>query len=188
MDLRGVLGLAVVTFPVSEIGIALFKRGPRSAKVDDRGSQRLLWLVIICSVGLAVAVSGLRATEFRFGATIPRLAAACLLLGGLALRWASILTLGRYFTADVATQGGQTVVTAGPYRHVRHPSYTGLLLAFLGLGVFFGNWLSLAVLMVPVTLAMFHRIRLEETVLTGTLGPAYAAYCARTKRLIPGIL
>lgn len=52
---------------------------------------------------------------------------------------------------------GQPVITAGPYRYVRHPSYTGLLLAFLGLGVFFGNWLSVIVLFVPITFAVIHR-------------------------------
>ena len=62
------------------------------------------------------------------------------------------------------------------------------LLAFLGLGVFFRNWLSLGVLMIPITLAVIHRIRLEESVLVSALGPAYSAYCARTKRLIPGVL
>jgi protein-S-isoprenylcysteine O-methyltransferase len=80
------------------------------------------------------------------------------------------------------------VIAAGPYRYVRHPSYAGLLLAFLGLGVFFGNWLSLGVLMIPITLAVIHRIRLEESMLVSALGPAYNAYCARTKRLIPGVL
>jgi protein-S-isoprenylcysteine O-methyltransferase len=106
----------------------------------------------------------------------------------LVLRWTAILTLGRFFTANVTIHEGQMVIAAGPYRYVRHPSYAGLLLAFLGLGVFFGNWLSLGVLMIPITLAVIHRIRLEESMLVSALGPAYNAYCARTKRLIPGVL
>jgi protein-S-isoprenylcysteine O-methyltransferase Ste14 len=79
------------------------------------------------------------------------------------------------------------VVTSGPYRYLGHPSYTGLLLAFGGLGVFFGSWLSVAVLLVPITLALVHRIHLEESVLTSTLGPAYVASRARTKRLVRGV-
>ncbi len=150
--------------------------------------MRLLWLVIVPCVVLAIAVGGYRAARLPFSATIQELTAAGLLLGGLVLRWAAILTLGRFFTANIAIHEDQPVITTGPYRYVRHPSYTGLLLAFLGLGVFFGSWLSLVVLMIPITLAVIHRIRLEESVLVNALGPAYAAYCARTKRLIPGIL
>ncbi len=95
--------------------------------------MRLLWLVITPCVVLAIAVSGYRAASLPFSATIQELTAASLLLGGLVLRWAAILTLGRFFTAAIAIHEGQPVITAGPYRYVRHPSYTGLLLAFLGL-------------------------------------------------------
>jgi len=109
------------------------------------------------------------------------------LVVGLLLRWTAIFTLGRFFAADVAIHEGQLVVSAGPYRHVRHPSYTGLMLAFLGLGVFFDSWLSVAGLMIPITLAVMHRIRHEESVLVGALGPAYSTSCARTKQLIPWV-
>lgn len=177
--------LLVLCFPVSEVAIAVFKRGSSAAAVDDRGSMRLLWMVIVPSVALAVAASDYRATGLPCSAAAREFVAATLLGGGLALRWIAILTLGRYFTANVAVQPGQSVISAGPYRHLRHPSYTGLLLAFLGLGVFFGNWLSLAALMVPITLAIVYRLRLEESVLVGALGQPYSAYCARTKRLIP---
>jgi protein-S-isoprenylcysteine O-methyltransferase len=186
--LRTVLRLAVIFFPVSEIALALVKRGSRTAKVDDRGSMLVLWLVIGVCVALAVGVSGYRAARLSLSATILDLTAASLLLGGLLLRWAAIVTLGRFFTANIAIHEGQSVISSGPYRYVRHPSYTGLLLAFFGLGVFLGSWLSLVVLMIPIALAVSHRIRLEESVLLRALGPAYSAYCARTKRLIPGVL
>lgn len=188
MILRTVLRLAILFFPVSEIALALVKRRSRTAKVDDRGSLRLLWLVITSSVVLAIAVPDYRPTSLPFSVTIRELTATSLLFGGLVLRWAAILTLGRFFTTNIAIHEGQPIITAGPYRYVRHPSYTGLLLAFLGLGVFFGNWFSLVVLMIPITLAVIHRIRLEESVLVSALGPAYSAYCTRTKRLIPGVL
>jgi protein-S-isoprenylcysteine O-methyltransferase len=181
------LRLAVVFFPLSEIALALAKRDSKTITADDRGSMRVFWLVIGPCVMLAIAVSGYRATRLTFAATIQELTAATLLLGGLVLRWTAVLTLGRFFTAYIAIHEGQPVITAGPYRYVRHPSYTGLLLAFLGLGVFLGNWLSVIVLFVPITFAVIHRIRLEESVLAGALGPAYSAYCARTKRLIPGV-
>jgi protein-S-isoprenylcysteine O-methyltransferase len=89
---------------------------------------------------------------------------------------------------DVAIQQGHSLVELGLYRFVRHPSYSGLLLAFLGLGLFFANWLSLVVLMVPITLAVINRIAKEERALLLALGPSYAGYCARTKRLFPGLV
>jgi protein-S-isoprenylcysteine O-methyltransferase len=185
--LHTVLRFAVVLFPASEIAVALVKRNSRTAKADDRGSMRLLWLVTGASVILAIALSGVRAVRLPFAATTRELIATGLLLGGLVLRWTAILTLGRFFTTNVAIHDGQRVITSGPYRYVRHPSYTGLLLAFLGLGVFFGSWLSVIVLFVPITLAVVHRIQVEESVLAGALGPAYSEYCTHTKRLIPRV-
>jgi protein-S-isoprenylcysteine O-methyltransferase len=185
MDL--LLPLVLVFFPASEVAIAVFKRGSPDARANDRGSMRLIWVVIVCAVALAVVASTYRAAGLPLSAGMQALAAAILLVGGLMLRWTAILTLGRYFTANVAVQADQAVVATGPYRYLRHPSYTGLLLAFLGLGVFFGNWLSLAVLMVPITLALVYRIRIEESVLAEALGPACVRHAASTKRLVPWV-
>ncbi|PYL73808.1 MAG: hypothetical protein DMF22_00625 [Verrucomicrobia bacterium] len=77
------------------------------------------------------------------------------------------------------------MIDSGPYRHIRHPTYTGALLAFVGLGFCFGNWLSILFLTVPIIAAFLWRIRIEERALTDALGEDYHAYAARTKRLIP---
>jgi protein-S-isoprenylcysteine O-methyltransferase len=110
------------------------------------------------------------------------------MIGGLALRWWAVVTLGRFFTVDVATHADHSLVDTGPFHFVRHPSYTGLLLAFLGFGVSMGNALSLLVLMPPIVAALSYRMRVEEAALRGALGAPYADYCARTKRLIPGVI
>jgi len=110
-----------------------------------------------------------------------------LLIGGVAVRWLAIRTLGRFFTVDVAVHREHRVVQSGLYRYVRHPSYTGVLVAMLGAGLAFGNWLSLAALMLPLTLSLLYRIRVEEAVLLEALGEEYREYCGRTKRLIPGV-
>jgi len=109
-------------------------------------------------------------------------------LAGLALRLVSILTLGRLFTVNVAIHSDHPVVEKGPYRFVRHPSYSGLLLAFIGLGVSFQSWLSILVLLVPIVLAVVNRVATEERALLSFLGPPYTAYCARTKRFIPWVV
>jgi len=106
---------------------------------------------------------------------------------GIALRAWSILTLGRFFTYAVMVQEGQRVVEDGPYRVLRHPSYTGLLLVFAGTGLALDNWLALAAIVLLPLAAVLVRIRAEEAALTRELGDAYRAYSARTRRLVPGV-
>jgi protein-S-isoprenylcysteine O-methyltransferase len=155
--------------------------------VDDRGTMRLLWITIGAALVAAILLQNVPGTRLPLARGARTAVALALLLGGLALRWAAIAALGRWFTTDVAVRPGQRVVTSGPYRRLRHPSYAGLMLAFLGLGVSFGSWLSLLVLTLPILLALVRRIRVEETVLRRELGDDYAAYAARTRRLVPGI-
>ena len=64
----------------------------------------------------------------------------------------------------------------------------GLLLAFVGLGISFGSWLSILALMLPICFAVLNRVRKEEHALIAALGSEYAEYCSRTKRFIPGLL
>jgi len=65
--------------------------------------------------------------------------------------------------------------------------YTGALLAFLGLGFCFGNWLSILFLTVPIIGAFLWRIRIEETALLDALGREYRDYMRRTERLVPWV-
>lgn len=188
MILRAVLWVVVILFPVSEIVLALLKRASSGvANVQDRGSMRLLWLVIVTSVCMAIAFQWVPTARLRLSVVFLRALALGLMIAGLAVRWVSIFTLGRFFTVDVAIQVDHTLVEAGLYRHLRHPSYFGLLLVFLGLGLIFANWLSLIVIVVPITLAVLNRIAKEENALRDALGASYVAYCSRTKRLVPGL-
>jgi protein-S-isoprenylcysteine O-methyltransferase len=187
--IQRILLIMVVLFPVSEVALSLVKhsRG-ESARSEDQGSLRLLWLSIAAGVGLAITAQQVSWARFQGPLSIVCVAALVLMVGGLALRWAAILTLGSLFTVDVAIHTDHTVVQTGLYRFVRHPSYTGLLVAFLGLGIFFDNWLSLVGLLVPITCGVLWRVAKEERALLDALGPAYAAYRARTKRFIPWLV
>ncbi|MBV9023551.1 MAG: isoprenylcysteine carboxylmethyltransferase family protein [Streptomycetaceae bacterium] len=106
---------------------------------------------------------------------------------GIALRLWAIITLGRFFRGTVHIQQHHQVVTSGPYRWVRHPAYSGILLAAAALSLIMGNVASWAVFMVCCLLATCYRIRVEERVLTEALGTAYTDYAARTRRLIPKV-
>jgi protein-S-isoprenylcysteine O-methyltransferase Ste14 len=180
--------MLVAIFPISEIALAVFGRASaRTARVEDRGSLRLLWLVIAVSLGIAIALQWVPGFRLPLSSTHRRLLSLVLLSAGLVLRWAAILTLGHLFTVDVAIQSNHSLVQTGLYGLIRHPSYTGLLVSFLGLGVFFGSWPGLLALVVPITFAVFNRIVKEEQALLEAFGAPYAAYCARTKRLVPGL-
>ena len=186
--IQRLLSIAVLLFPVSEITLGIVKRSrDRGARSDDRGSMRVLWVTIVLAVAVAVVVQDVAWARLPGPAYVSRLLALVLLVGGLVIRWIAILTLGRFFTVDIAIHSDHRVVQSGLYRFVRHPSYTGLLLAFLGLGVHFDNWLSILILMIPITLAVYNRVVKEEAALTASLGSEYGAYCSRTRRFVPGL-
>ncbi len=108
-----------------------------------------------------------------------------LILAGAGLRWSSFWALGQYFTFTVNVSCDQQVVTAGPYRVLRHPGYTGGLLAMIGIGVVYANWIGLAGFVAPCLIIIVWRIRIEETALLRTTGEPYRAYAAHHKRLLP---
>ena len=98
------------------------------------------------------------------------------------------MSLGKFFTVDVAIQEEHILVVRGLYKYVRHPSYAGLLVEFIGLALYFGSWVSLMVIVIPLAGAILYRIRCEETVLREKFGKQYEEYMAHTKALIPGIV
>ena len=95
--------------------------------------------------------------------------------------------LGRYFTFSVAVHADQPVIEAGPYRYIRHPSYTGALITLAGLGLALGNWAGLIALLACMAIAYGYRIRIEESALVAALGEPYKKYIRRTYRLLPYI-
>lgn len=108
-----------------------------------------------------------------------------LMLAGAAFRWYAIRVLGRFFTRSVATRAGQIVVEAGPYRLIRHPSYSGALLTLLGLGLALTNWASLLLVLAGGLFGYLWRVRVEERALCADLGQPYRDYMRRTRRFVP---
>jgi protein-S-isoprenylcysteine O-methyltransferase len=176
-----------VLYGFSELGLTIFRRAGKAASSADRGSLSLLWIVILASVYLAVVLA--RALpQFSFGPRpIFEIIGVAVFTAGISLRWYAIIVLGRFFTVNVAIAQDHRLIEEGPYRFVRHPSYTGSLLAFLGLGFCYCNWASLAVLMIPILAVFLRRMQVEEAALVAAFGDRYRDYARRTKRLIPAI-
>ena len=185
MRLSLVLGLIYL---ISEALLSITRRGrSKTGEKQDRSTLRVIWIVIMASIAAGVFV----AANWRAGALphghVFAIVGVALFVAGLLLRWWAIVTLGRFFTVDVTIEKDHELVERGPFRLVRHPSYTGVLLAFVGFALTLRNWGAILVILVPIFAAFIHRMNVEEEALQRALGPRYAEYMARTKRLIPGV-
>jgi protein-S-isoprenylcysteine O-methyltransferase Ste14 len=173
----------------SSLDIMTLKRLRTGIQRQDKGSHVVLLCLIVFGLllGLLLAwkvpvTASSSVSLFLFWLGI------FLMYAGIALRFYAITVLGAFFTTTVAVAPEQTVVEAGPYRLIRHPSYTGLLLILLGFGLSLTNWLSVLVIMGCALIGFSYRIRVEEHVLKAHLGQRYQEYMRRTKRLIPFVL
>jgi protein-S-isoprenylcysteine O-methyltransferase len=184
LPISALLGLF---YGLSEAGLGILKRSRNDSVDADRNSLRFLWITILLSVTTGILAAD-RLPGAAIGGGAPLFGVSCALFAaGLVLRWYSIFYLGRFFTVNVAIHSRHEIIDTGPYRHIRHPSYSGALLAFLGLALSLDNWASLALIMLPVLMAFRRRIRIEERALANGLGQPYTNYMQRTKRLIPGV-
>jgi protein-S-isoprenylcysteine O-methyltransferase Ste14 len=118
---------------------------------------------------------------------LPAVAGIAVMWAGFGLRVWAVRTLGRFFRVEVTVDADQTVVDTGPYARVRHPSYTGLLVFYLGLGICLDSYLSVAAAVLLPLAAVVNRIAHEERTLRRELGEAYEVYMSRTRRLVPGV-
>jgi protein-S-isoprenylcysteine O-methyltransferase len=180
------VGYAIVIVP-EMIGVFVQRSGASDQK-RDRKSVVLLYAGITVSLTLAFYLANTwQAAQIVPQRHIMTLAGVALMLGGTAFRWYSIAVLGRFFTRDVAIRPDHRIVRAGPYRFLRHPSYTGWLIAVTGIGGALNNWASLCALLVINFIVWRHRMNVEEAALTAVFGDAYLAYQKETSRLVPGV-
>jgi protein-S-isoprenylcysteine O-methyltransferase Ste14 len=184
-----ILSMTYVLWIASEIVWTRSRRPAREAQRNDRYSGLVLMLCLWVGVSAAF-VAAFADPQFAIRPVRPLLfgLGVALMLAGMALRWYSIFVLGRYFTVVVAIQPGHTVVERGPYRFVRHPSYSGTLLTILGLGLALTNWVSVIAAVLLTALGYSYRIAVEERTLLAALGEPYRQYMKRTKRIIPFVI
>jgi len=154
---------------------------------SETQSQKMLWLTILISLGLALACKQLAWQPIPLVYLPRQLLALILFIGGLWLRHWSIRHLGHFFTTRVTIQQQHSLIQSGPYKLIRHPAYTGLLLALAAAGLAMGDYVALLASTLPPFLAFKVRIELEEHMLKQQFNQAYLDYSNRSWKLIPGI-
>src|SRR5689334_12705104 len=114
-----------IIYGLSEMLLTIVtRRGQRDASADA-GSLRLIWIVVGASITAQFFVAGAFPAAMFRDVELARAVGIGAFVLGAALRWYAIFYLGRYFTVDVRVAEHQHVVDTGPYRFIRHPSYTG---------------------------------------------------------------
>jgi protein-S-isoprenylcysteine O-methyltransferase Ste14 len=182
------LNFVAALWVVFEIWLIVRDRIRGKGKMEhDRGTIYLNFASIAVGLTAAGFISG--HTEFRLpgGSNAAFWIGLAIMATGFFVRVWAVTALGASFRTTVETHVNQKVKKDGPYRLVRHPSYSGLLLMCTGYGIASLNWLSLIVAIVLPLCALLYRVRVEEEVLVKSLGTEYEEYQGQTKRLIPWI-
>jgi protein-S-isoprenylcysteine O-methyltransferase Ste14 len=188
MSPLGAVRVVAIVWLISEVILQVATRGRRGeTAVHDRGSLALIWIAVVVGIFAGLVLRKVPAAAISGPSVWLQAAGLLLLVLGLGIRWLAVVTLGRMYSTTVAVHQEHQLIRAGPYRRVRHPAYSGLLLILLGFALAHGNWLTLGAILVPSTAAILYRIRVEEASMIDAFGEKYADYRKSTKRLIPGV-
>ena len=165
------------------------RKSAKRVDSQDHGSIRFIMTVQWIALLIAYPIAFVRAWSFPERAQLPLfIVGVLMLISGSLLRRYCWRTLGKYFTGDVQARNDQPVIRSGPYRWVRHPSYTGGMMMFIGLGLTLGSWVSVALLTIATIVAYGYRVTVEERVLLDTIGEPYGSYMKERKRFIPYVV
>lgn len=176
----------VSAFTLSGIIINLWKRVPTKINQSQNDGRTLLLFRLIIPTAIIVSLSFyfLDLGNILFPTRVIYLGYILVFLG-LAIRWIAVVSLGKSFTVKITIQSGQTLKTNGIYNRIRHPSYTGLLIYYLGLGLAMHNWICIILLIVLPVYVVKKRIDLEETVLLAHFKDEFKAYMEKSWKLFP---
>lgn len=169
-------------------------RRVKSARRSEPALPRLLkyWLPLAVAVLLLAGPDEWYAGSWLGQHLLPpslliALAGTALTALGVAFACWARYVLGRNWSSVVQVKQDHELIQRGPYACVRHPIYSGLLLAFFGTALAIGEWRGL--LSVVIVFASFwFKLRLEERWMRESFGPVYEGYMQRVKALIPGVL
>jgi protein-S-isoprenylcysteine O-methyltransferase Ste14 len=188
MDQKVIVIIAIsYLYGFFEVFMNLYQRSKsKVTSSSDKGS--LWWLYGLITVGYALsfAIGATKVGRIYDWNTFFAIGMALVVIG-LMIRVYSILTLNQFFTYSVAKVENHQIAETGLYKFIRHPGYLGQLIIFVGISTSISNWVSILVMMIPITLGYLYRITVEEKFMMEQLGEDYLNYQKRTKRFIPMI-
>ncbi|MCS7298375.1 MAG: isoprenylcysteine carboxylmethyltransferase family protein [Spirochaetia bacterium] len=175
--------LFVVLWWVLDIYVLFVKKNFYS-KVLDRKSRLVVIFLILTGVILAIAPEDFRATwrSREFG--LFQLIGTFVIMTGVLVRLSAIITLGKHFTPDIGVSNERKIVKKGLYKWIRHPSYTGEIIAFIGVGIVFQHIPSSIFIVLFPTIAFIYRAMVEEKALIKEFGDEYIQYMKETRMFI----
>ncbi len=184
MNIFNVIG---ILWGISEIVLnRLFRSGKVDKKNQDKGSLGFIWITIVVALSASIIFSEIISMPISTHKVIPYAGLALIILG-MILRFYSIWALGKYFTVDVTIRNQHQIKQDGIYGIIRHPSYSGAILSFIGFGIAQNNWLSFITITVLISIVFLYRIKIEEKALVNHFGAEYSNYMKTTARLIPWV-
>lgn len=186
--LRLLVNIAFVLWGISEFLIITIKRVTQNKNIKDRNSLiQLVILIVTLPIGIGFGNSGNipRQLKFPFDLSFWQTTGLILLFMGITIRWISIYTLKKYFTANLTIQEDHKLITTGIYKNIRHPSYLGGIICFAGFGIALDNYISLFFIFFINLMAILIRIDFEEKILANEFGSEFEEYKKRSKKLLP---
>lgn len=164
----------------------VFRSGKDDRRNQDQNTMRIIWIAIGVANSLGIIMVFLVKLPISNNTIVPYIGLG-LIAFGIFLRFFSVITLGKYFTVDITIRVNHKLKKDGIYRFIRHPSYLGSIISFIGFGISLNNVISLLIISLMVIVAMLNRIRIEEKLLQKQFGDEYIDYMKRTYRLIPWV-
>ena len=159
----------------------------RTQTPEDKGTViQIVWSLYLCNFAALIEAVTIRYPEAFLWDAVSIVALGVMVIGLLVRSW-SVLVLGRFFTWTVQVQDDQQVIRSGPYRWVRHPSYTGAFLTYFGLPIWLHCHYSTVLAAIVLPLAFSRRIRHEDALLRKMLD-GYDDYTREVKAVIPWLL
>ena len=171
---------------ISELLLNIFSRSDNNKDDQDKGSMRIIWITIAIAIDLGIIVS----IFFKFLISkliIIQYIGLFLIIAGMIFRFIAVWSLGKFFTVNLTVKENHKIIKNGIYKIIRHPSYLGSLVSFIGFGISLNNWVSFTIIILPITIAFIHRIEIEEKLLLKQFEIDYSEYIKKTYRLIPKI-
>lgn len=175
--------LIIFTIIVETYFIIRDKKIKFKKEKNDRGSRLFASIGTLFSIIITVILRFLKIGSYN--SEIVFWSGLVIAVAGIIFRLISINYLGLSFSSTVSTYENQKIITTGPYKYIRHPCYTGIIIMSIGFVLTAENWPSIIILLVIMISTLLYRVKIEEQYMIIKFGKEYEDYMKKTKKMIP---